>query len=146
MHGRSVPRLASAVLVMTLSACGSLRFREDDSEERARQLEEVQSRVMRFADEYVGLTNTGDSKVSVSRVQSPEGWLGAWQFADYHEYRIVLAGTLNVEVPEGEIEVVAGQALDVRPGEWVRYSTPVPADYVTVCLPAFSRASVHRND
>jgi hypothetical protein len=102
--------------------------------------------IPKFADEYVGLTNTGDTKVSITRVQSPGGWIGVWQYSDYREYRLVLTGLLRVEHADGSLDVQAGQGLDVKPGEEVRYATPDEggADYVTVCLPAFSRARVHR--
>lgn len=102
--------------------------------------------ITKFADEYVGLVNTGDTKLSISRVRSPEGWVGVGQYSDYQEYRLVLAGLLRVEHSEGSLDLETGQCLDVEPGEWVRYSTPTGADYVTVCLPAFSRASVHRDE
>jgi mannose-6-phosphate isomerase-like protein (cupin superfamily) len=102
----------------------------------------------KFADEFVGLENTGESKVSISRVQSPGGWTGEWQYSDYREYRVVLTGTLHVELPDEALDVEPGQAIDVKPGEWVRYSTPGKdgADYLTVCIPAFSRATVHRKE
>jgi len=100
--------------------------------------------VPKFADEYVGLTNTGDQKVSISRVRSPAGWEGLWQYSDYREYRLVLSGVLRAEFSDDTLEVQSGQGLEVDPAEWVRYSTPVDADYVTVCMPAFSRATVHR--
>jgi len=105
--------------------------------------------VTKYALEFVGMVNTGNSKLSISRVQSPSGWVGVGQYADYHEYRLILAGELHVELPDGEaLDVPAGQALDIEPGEWVRYSTPGPAgaDYITVCVPAFSRAAVHRDE
>jgi hypothetical protein len=91
----------------------------------------------------VGLVNTGDEEVSITRVQSLPGWVGMGQHSDYREYRLVLAGI----VPIGVFDMQAGQCLDAEPGEWVRYSTPGPAgaDYITVCIPAFSRASVHRD-
>jgi len=75
-------------------------------------------------------------------VRSPGGWIGVWQYSDYREYRVVLAGLLRVEHADGTMDVQAGQGLDVEPGEGVRYTTPDEggADYVTVCLPAFSRA------
>jgi mannose-6-phosphate isomerase-like protein (cupin superfamily) len=98
----------------------------------------------KFADEYVGLTNTGDSKVSITRVRSPAGWEGLWQYSDYREYRVVLSGVLHVEFSDGDVDVESGQGLDVDPAEWVRYATPGEADYITVCMPAFSRATVHR--
>jgi ethanolamine utilization protein EutQ (cupin superfamily) len=99
----------------------------------------------KFAHEYVGLENTGNSKVSITLVHSPAGWTGVGQYADYHEYRVIYKGTLHVEHADGEIDVEAGQGLDVAAGEWVRFSTPGDADYVTVCLPAFTRSSVHRD-
>jgi len=104
--------------------------------------------VTKCADEFVGLVNTGDATLSITRVHSPPGWVGIGQYSDYHEYRIVLAGLLHVDHPDGAFDVQAGQGLDIEPGEWVRYSTPEPvgADYVTVCIPAFSRAGVHRDD
>ena len=100
------------------------------------------------ANEFVGLVNTGDAELSITHLQSPPGWVGIGQYADYHEYRLVLAGLLHVDHSDGAFDVQAGQALDIEPGEWVRYSTPEPAgaDYVTVCIPAFSRADVHRDE
>jgi hypothetical protein len=102
--------------------------------------------ITKCADEFVGLVNTGDSQVSITRVQSPPGWVGIGQYSDYHEWRILLAGVLHVEHPDGAFDVQPGQALDVEPGQWVRYSTPAGADYLTVCIPAFSRADVHRDE
>ena len=99
------------------------------------------------ADEFVGLVNTGDTGISITRVKSPAGWVGVGQYADYREYRLVLAGLLHVEHSDGAFDLQTGQGLDIEPGEWVRYSTPEPdgAEYVTVCIPAFSRADVHRD-
>jgi quercetin dioxygenase-like cupin family protein len=104
--------------------------------------------ITKCASEFVGLVNTGDGELSITRVQSPSGWVGVGQSSDYHEYRLVLAGLLHVDHPDGAFDVQAGQCLDIQPGEWVRYSTPEPAgaDYVTVCIPAFSRAGVHRDE
>jgi mannose-6-phosphate isomerase-like protein (cupin superfamily) len=103
--------------------------------------------IKKTANEFVGLVNTGDEEVSITRVQSPPGWVGIGQRGDYREYRLVSAGTLHVEHADGDFDIEAGQCLDIDPGEWVRYSTPGPAgaDYITVCVPAFSRASVHRD-
>ena len=100
------------------------------------------------ANEFVGLVNTGDAGLSITHLQSPPGWVGVGQYSDYREYRLVLAGLLHVEHPDGAFGVQAGQCLDIEPCEWVRYSTPEPAgsDYVTVCTPAFSRADVHRDE
>ena len=104
--------------------------------------------VTKFAEEFIGLVNTSEAGISISRVKSPPGWVGVGQYSDYHEYRLVLAGLLQVEHADGAVDVRAGQGLDIEPGEWVRYCTPGPAgaDYVTVCIPAFSRAVVHRDE
>jgi mannose-6-phosphate isomerase-like protein (cupin superfamily) len=104
--------------------------------------------ITKYADEYVGIVNTGESKLSITLVHSPAGWLGVGQYADYREYRVVYKGVLHVEHEDGILEVEAGQGLDVGPGEWVRYSTPTEqgADYVTVCVPAFSRSGLHRDE
>ena len=102
----------------------------------------------KVADEFVGLVNTGEAGLSITRVPSPAGWAGLGQYADYHEYRLVLAGVLHVEHSGGAFDVQPGQGVDTKPGEWVRYSTPEPsgADYVTVCIPAFSLSGVHRDE
>jgi mannose-6-phosphate isomerase-like protein (cupin superfamily) len=104
--------------------------------------------VKKFADEFVGLVNTGEAGVSITRVKSPSGWVGVEQYSDYHEYCLVLAGLLQVDHSDGTFDVRAGQCLDIEPGAWVRCSTPGPdgADYVAVCSPAFSRARVHRGE
>ena len=104
--------------------------------------------ITKVAEEFVGLVNTGEASLSITRVQSPPGWMGLGQYADYHEYRLVLAGLLHVEHSDGAFDVHAGQGVDIEPGEWVHFSTPEPAgaDYVTVCIPAFSRADVHRDE
>ena len=88
------------------------------------------------------------SAVSVARMQSPEGWLEPGQRPAFTEYTIVLRGLLRVETEGGTIEVRAGQAVVAHPGEWVRYSSPEPggAEYVAICLPAFSPETVHRDD
>jgi mannose-6-phosphate isomerase-like protein (cupin superfamily) len=100
--------------------------------------------VPKLCDEFVGLVNTGDSKVSVTMVRSPAGWQGSVQYGEYDEYRVVLKGTLHVEHNGGAMDVAAGQALHVKPLEWVKFSTPGAAEYLNVCTPAFSRAIVHR--
>jgi quercetin dioxygenase-like cupin family protein len=101
----------------------------------------------KFSDEYVGLVNTGDSKISITLMKSPPGWEGIGRTANFHEYKVVFKGLVRVTTPEGDIDVAAGQAVHVEPGEWVRYSTPSVdgAEYVTVCLPAFSRAEMERD-
>jgi quercetin dioxygenase-like cupin family protein len=102
----------------------------------------------KFSDEYVGLVNTGDSKVSITLMHSPPEWEGIGRIAKFHEYKVVFKGLLRVTSPKGDIEVEAGQAVHVEPGEWVRYATPSAegAEYVTVCTPAFSRADMKRDE
>jgi mannose-6-phosphate isomerase-like protein (cupin superfamily) len=100
----------------------------------------------KLCDEYVGIVNTGESRVSITFVQSPAGWEGVAQYGEYDEYRVVFKGTLRVEHDGGFIDVEAGQALHVKPLEWVRFSSPNEggAEYINVCTPAFSRATIHR--
>jgi quercetin dioxygenase-like cupin family protein len=99
-------------------------------------------------EEYVGRVNTGDSALSLARMRSPQGWEEPAQTPEFDEYTLVLSGLLVVEHEAGRLEVRAGEAVHARPGEWVRYSTPEPggAEYVAVCLPAFSPDIVHRED
>lgn len=98
-------------------------------------------------EEYVGRVNSGHSAVSVARMVSPGGWEEPGQRPEFEEVTVVLRGRLRVEHEGGALEVAAGQAVVTAPGEWVRYSTPDPegAEYVAVCLPAFSPALVHRD-
>ena len=98
-------------------------------------------------EEYAGRVNSGHDGVSVARMQSPEGWLEPGQRPDFEEITVVLRGTVRVEFEGGALDVAAGQAVVTRPGEWVRYSTPLPggAEYIAVCLPAFSMETVHRD-
>lgn len=99
-------------------------------------------------EEYVGRVNTGHRQLSVARMVSPEGWSEPGQRPEFREVTVVLAGQLRVAHEGGVLEVNAGQALITEPGEWVRYSTPAPggAEYVAICLPAFSPDSVHRDE
>ena len=101
----------------------------------------------KLIDEYVGRVNSGEERVSIAHMQSPAGWLEPGQRPDFDEYTLVLEGVLRVEYEGGALVVGAGQAVLVRGGEWVRYSTPDPegAEYVAVCLPAFSMDTVHRD-
>ena len=98
-------------------------------------------------EEYAGRVNSGHSEVSVARMVSPEGWQEPGQQPEFEEITVVLKGMLRVEHRDGIIEVRAGQAILALPGEWVRYSTPEPggAEYIAVCLPAFSMDTVHRD-
>ena len=98
-------------------------------------------------EEYAGRVNSGDARVSVARMVSPEGWEEPGQRPDFQEITLVLRGMLRVEHEGGVLEVGAGQAVVAHPGEWVRYASPAPggAEYVAVCVPAFSPATVHRD-
>jgi mannose-6-phosphate isomerase-like protein (cupin superfamily) len=103
----------------------------------------------KLIDEYVGRVNTGEERVSVAHMRSPEGWLEPGQRPEFDEYTVVIDGVLRIEQDGGApLDVRAGQAVLVRAGEWVRYSTPEAggAQYVAVCLPAFSPGTVHRDD
>jgi quercetin dioxygenase-like cupin family protein len=98
--------------------------------------------------EFAGHVNSGHSGVSVARMVSPSGWQEPGQRPEFEEITVVLRGLLRVEHEGGTIDVRAGQAVVAAPGEWVRYSTPEPegAEYVAVCLPAFSPTTVHRDE
>jgi quercetin dioxygenase-like cupin family protein len=98
-------------------------------------------------EEYAGRASTGHASASVARMVSPQGWQEPGQRPEFEEITVVLRGTLRVEHERGVFEVQAGQAVVTAPGEWVRYSTPAEggAEYLAVCLPAFSPATVHRD-
>ena len=97
--------------------------------------------------EYVGHVNTGTAAISVAHMTSPGGWQEPGQTPEFDEYTLVLRGALRVETRDGVLDVEAGQAVIAHRGEWVRYSTPGEggADYVAICLPAFSPEMVHRD-
>jgi mannose-6-phosphate isomerase-like protein (cupin superfamily) len=99
-------------------------------------------------EEYVGRVNSGTSAVSIARMISPSGWSEPGQTPEFDEYTVVLRGTLRVESRDGVFDVSAGHAVIVNAGEWVRYSTPATegAEYVAVCIPAFSPETVHREN
>jgi|ERR1044071_6142082 quercetin dioxygenase-like cupin family protein len=96
-------------------------------------------------DEFVGRVNTKESQVSIAHMQSPPGWTEPGQRPEFDEFTVVLSGALRVEHEGGVIEVNTGQAILAQKGEWVRYSTPAGANYVAICLPAFSPDTVHRD-
>ncbi len=98
-------------------------------------------------EEYIGRVNSGTEAVSIARMTSPSGWVEPGQTPEFSEFTVVLRGTLVAAGRESTLEVRAGQALIVHAGEWVQYSTPGPegAEYVAVCLPAFSPTTVHRD-
>lgn len=99
-------------------------------------------------EEYAGRVNSGHDTVSVARMTSPEGWVEPGQTPEFEEITLVLEGCLRVEHEGGALDVRAGQAVVAKPGEWIRYSSPEPggAQYVAICLPAFSMETVHRDD
>lgn len=99
-------------------------------------------------EEFAGRVNSGHTAVSVARMQSPPGWEEPGQRPQFEEITVVLKGSVRVEHEGGTLDVHAGQAIVTRSGEWVRYSTPGPegADYIAVCVPAFSPATVHRDE
>jgi ethanolamine utilization protein EutQ (cupin superfamily) len=99
----------------------------------------------KLIDEFVGRVNSSESRMSIARMRSPDGWVEPGQRPDFDEWTLVLNGALHVEHEGGALDVQAGQAVLVRAGEWVRYSTPGGAEYVAVCLPAFSPETVHRD-
>ncbi len=99
-------------------------------------------------EEYAGRVNSGHSQLSVARMVSPQGWQEPGQQPEFEEITVVLKGMLRVESKGGALEVRAGQAVIAHAGEWVRYSTPEPegAEYMAICIPAFSMETVHRDE
>jgi mannose-6-phosphate isomerase-like protein (cupin superfamily) len=102
----------------------------------------------KIIDEYIGRVNSKTSSASVAHMRSPGGWVEPGQTPEFDEFTIVLKGTLRVEHQGGSLDVAAGQAIITHAGEWVRYSTPEDggAEYIAVCLPAFSMETVHRDE
>jgi mannose-6-phosphate isomerase-like protein (cupin superfamily) len=98
-------------------------------------------------EEFVGRVRTGETRLSLARMKSPAGWREPGQRPEFDEFTLVLSGCLRVESESGTLEVAAGQAVHVPGGEWVRYGSPQAggAEYVSVCLPAFSPSKVHRD-
>ena len=98
-------------------------------------------------EEFVGRVNSKSDAVSIAKMTSPTGWVEPGQTPEFDEYTVVLRGSLRVTSKQGSIDVKAGQAVITRKGEWVQYSTPGPegAEYVAICLPAFSMETVHRD-
>lgn len=102
----------------------------------------------KIIDEYVGRVNTEDARLSVAHMRFPAGWEEPGQCPEFEEITVVIRGQLRVEHERGRFDVRAGQAVITQPGEWVRYSTPAEegAEYVAICLPAFSPTTVHREE
>jgi mannose-6-phosphate isomerase-like protein (cupin superfamily) len=101
----------------------------------------------KLIEEFIGRVNSGTTAVSIARMKSPSGWSEPGQTPQFDEYTVVLRGSLHVKLKGQEFDVVAGQAIIVQAGEWVQYSSPSPegAEYIAVCLPAFSPETVHRD-
>jgi mannose-6-phosphate isomerase-like protein (cupin superfamily) len=99
-------------------------------------------------EEFIGRVNSDTEGVSVARMKSPDGWIEPGQTPEFDEYTIVLKGTLRVETENESFDVKGGEAVITHKGEWVRYSSPLPdgAEYIAVCLPAFSPGVVHRDE
>ncbi len=98
-------------------------------------------------EEYFGRVNSDEQNISIARMKSPPGWVEPGQTPEFDEYTVVLKGMLKVETKTTALEVEAGQAILINGGEWVRYSSPTDegAEYIAVCLPAFSPDTVHRD-
>jgi len=101
----------------------------------------------KLIDEYVGRVNSRHETVSLAHMRSPAGWVEPGQTPEFEEFTVVLKGMLRVTHRDGVLDVRAGQAVSTHAGEWVQYSTPEPegAEYIAVCLPAFSPQTVHRD-
>ena len=102
----------------------------------------------KIIEEFFGRVNSETDAVSIAKMTSPEGWIEPGQTPEFDEYTVVLKGMLRVESKEGAVDVTAGQAVLIPKREWVRYSTPNPggAEYIAVCIPAFSPEIVHRDE
>ncbi|HEV3513313.1 MAG TPA: cupin [Candidatus Sulfotelmatobacter sp.] len=102
----------------------------------------------KLIDEYIGRVNSKTSAASVAHMRSPGGWVEPGQTPAFDEFTVVLKGMLRVEHQGGSLDVHAGQAVVAHAGEWIRYSTPQEggAEYIAVCLPAFSMETVHRDE
>jgi mannose-6-phosphate isomerase-like protein (cupin superfamily) len=102
----------------------------------------------KLIDEFIGRVNSGESRLSIAHMRSPGGWIEPGQTPEFDEFTVVLKGMLRVEYRGGALEVRPGQAIHTAAGEWIRYSTPEAdgAEYIAVCLPAFSPNTVHRDE
>jgi mannose-6-phosphate isomerase-like protein (cupin superfamily) len=100
----------------------------------------------KLIEEFIGRVNSGTAAVSIARMKSPPGWIEPRQTPEFDEYTVVLRGSLHVKLKDGDYDVAAGQTAIVHAGEWVQYSSPLPdgAEYIAVCIPAFSPETVHR--
>lgn len=101
----------------------------------------------KLIEEFFGRVNSGNGDVSIARMKSPSGWVEPGQSPEFTEFTLVLAGVVRVTTKNERHDVHAGEAIVVKPGEWVQYSTPEKdgAEYISVCMPAFSPSTVHRD-
>jgi mannose-6-phosphate isomerase-like protein (cupin superfamily) len=101
----------------------------------------------KLIEEFIGRVNSRESRLSIAHMRSPSGWTEPGQTPEFDEFTVVLKGALRVTHKNGSLDVRAGQAVIAHAGEWVQYSTPHPdgAEYIAVCLPAFSPETVHRD-
>lgn len=99
-------------------------------------------------EEYIGRVNSDTADLSIARMKSPSGWSEPGQKPEFDEFTVVLHGVLHIRLEDREFDLGAGQAVSISAGEWVQYSSPHPegAEYMAVCLPAFSPALVHRDE
>ncbi len=111
------------------------------------QIIEAAGNKPKIIEEYFGRVNSGTSEVSVARMKSPDGWVEPGQTPEFDEYTVVLKGILHIKTKEKEFDVKAGQGIFISKNEWVQYSSPFDggAEYIAVCLPAFSPNTVHRD-
>jgi mannose-6-phosphate isomerase-like protein (cupin superfamily) len=101
----------------------------------------------KIIEEFIGRVNSGESRLSIAHMRSPAGWVEPGQTPEFDEFTVVFKGTLRVTHKDGVLDVKAGEAVVTCAGEWVQYSTPDAdgAEYIAVCLPAFSPQTVHRD-
>ena len=128
------------------AGCGRSRLRLMPTHISSPKIIEAAGNKPKRIEEYIGRVNSDTAAVSVARMQSPAGWVEPGQTPEFDEYTVVLHGTLRVTSRDGSVDVAAGQAVITHAGEWVQYSTPDGAEYVAVCLPAFSPNTVHRDE
>ncbi len=109
---------------------------------------EAQGNMPKSIEEFVGRVNTGTAEASIARMKSPAGWIEPGQEPRFTEYTVVLKGSLRVITKDKTIDVTAGESVIVEKGEWLRYGSPMEggAEYISVCIPAFSPESVHRDE
>jgi quercetin dioxygenase-like cupin family protein len=102
----------------------------------------------KIIEEFIGRMNSNTETVSIARMRSPSGWVEPGQRPEFDEYTVVIRGALRVRTEHGKLEVVAGEAVIAHRDEWIQYSTPGPegAEYIAICVPAFSPALVHRDE